>query len=126
MFAQTRPKLAAFTHLVMLASETIAEPTVEQLIAATRETYAGPLEVREDLTSFEIGETVTVHRPKTANGCSTPCQAWSKAACEEGLVLAVDSTGRRNTPIFWQRWGVDMKQRSRIYYSAVQRSRHVG
>lgn len=29
-------------------------------IAATRETYAGPLEVGEDLMSFEIGETVTV------------------------------------------------------------------
>jgi hypothetical protein len=27
-----------------------------------RETYAGPLEVGEDLTSFEIGDTVTVHR----------------------------------------------------------------
>jgi ribonuclease Z len=62
VFAQTRPKLAAFTHLVMLASETVAEPTVEELIAATRETYAGPLEVGEDLMSFEIGETVTVRR----------------------------------------------------------------
>jgi ribonuclease Z len=62
VFAQTRPKLAAFTHLVMLASETVAEPTVEELIAATRETYAGPLEIGEDLMSFEIGETVTVRR----------------------------------------------------------------
>jgi ribonuclease Z len=64
VFAQTKPKLAVFTHLVMLASETIAEPTVEELITATRETYAGPLEVGEDLTSFEIGETVTMHRLK--------------------------------------------------------------
>src|ERR1700746_3479804 len=36
--------------------------------------------------------------------------------------MAVGSTGRRNTLIFWQRWSVDMKQRRRIYYSAVQRS----
>ena len=64
VFAQTSPKLAAFTHLVMLASETVAEPTVEELIAATRETYAGPLEVGEDLMSFEIGENVTVRRLK--------------------------------------------------------------
>src|ERR1700730_11131037 len=36
--------------------------------------------------------------------------------------MAVGSTGRRNTLIFWQRWSVDMKQRRRIYYSAAQRS----
>jgi ribonuclease Z len=62
VFAQTRPKLAAFTHLVMLASETVTAPTVDELIAATRESYAGPLEVGEDLMSFEIGDTVSVRR----------------------------------------------------------------
>jgi ribonuclease Z len=62
VFRRTKPKLAAFTHLVMLASETVTAPTVEELIAATRETYAGPLEVGEDLMSFEIGETVTMQR----------------------------------------------------------------
>jgi ribonuclease Z len=62
VFTQTRPKLAAFTHLVMLASENVAAPTVEELVAATRETYAGPLEVGEDLMTFEIGETITAHR----------------------------------------------------------------
>lgn len=62
VFAQTRPKLAAFTHLVMLASETVTAPTVDELIAATRETYAGPLEVGEDLMCFEIGDTVAVRR----------------------------------------------------------------
>lgn len=62
VFAQTKPKLAAFTHLVMLASETVTAPTVDELIAATRETYAGPLQVGEDLMSFEIGETVIARR----------------------------------------------------------------
>jgi ribonuclease Z len=62
LFTQTRPKLAAFTHLVMLANETLAAPTVSELIAATRETYAGALEVGEDLMSFEIGEEVIVRR----------------------------------------------------------------
>jgi ribonuclease Z len=33
-------------------------------VAQTRETYQGPLEVGEDLTSFEIGDTVTVRRLK--------------------------------------------------------------
>ena len=62
VFARTRPKLAAFTHLVMLASPTVRAPSVDELIAATRETYRGPLEVGEDLMSFEIADAVTVRR----------------------------------------------------------------
>jgi ribonuclease Z len=65
IFAQTMPKMAAFTHLVMLASDVVPAPTIEALTAATRETYAGPLTIGEDLMSFEIGETVTVR-------CRTP------------------------------------------------------
>ncbi|MGY4623226.1 ribonuclease Z [Bradyrhizobium sp. USDA 4486] len=60
VFAQTRPKLAVFTHLVMLASDSVTAPSAGDLIAATRETYAGPLVVGEDLMSFDIGETVMV------------------------------------------------------------------
>jgi ribonuclease Z len=62
VFAQAKPKLAAFTHFVMLASEKIPPPTLDDLLAATRQTYDGPLELGEDLMSFEIGETVAVHR----------------------------------------------------------------
>ena len=62
MFARAKPKLAAYTHLVLLAGENIAAPSIEELIAQTRETYAGPLEVGEDLMSFDIGITVTVRR----------------------------------------------------------------
>jgi ribonuclease Z len=57
VFAQTQPRLAVFTHLVMLASGTVSAPTVDDLVAATRQTYSGPLEVGEDLMSFELGET---------------------------------------------------------------------
>jgi ribonuclease Z len=67
-FARTKPKLAAYTHLVFLASDRIGPATVEYLIAETRQTYAGPLEVGEDLMSFEIGETVQVRR----NKCKRP------------------------------------------------------
>jgi ribonuclease Z len=66
IFAQTRPKLAAYTHVVRIGNERFAPPTVETLIAETREKYDGPLVVGEDLMSFEIGETVTVRRPRTA------------------------------------------------------------
>jgi ribonuclease Z len=64
IFAKAKPKLAVYSHLVLLGNEKIAEPSLEDLIAATRQTYDGPLDVGEDLTSFEIGDTVTVHRFK--------------------------------------------------------------
>ncbi|MGX4803295.1 MBL fold metallo-hydrolase [Bradyrhizobium guangdongense] len=64
VFTETKPKLAAFTHLVLLASESVPAPSIDDLIAATRETYSGPLVVGEDLSNFEIGETVSVGRLK--------------------------------------------------------------
>jgi ribonuclease Z len=62
VWAQTKPKLAAYTHMSFLSNEKVPEPTLDDLVKQTRETYDGPLEVGEDLTSFEIGDTVTVHR----------------------------------------------------------------
>jgi ribonuclease Z len=62
VFAQTRPKLAAFTHVVQLAAIAVPPPTLDELVAEVRQTYDGPLEVGEDLMSFEIGDTVTVKR----------------------------------------------------------------
>src|SRR3954469_10390729 len=56
VFAQAKPKLAAYTHLVFLSNETVPEATLEDVVAQTRETYQGPLEVGEDLTAFDIGE----------------------------------------------------------------------
>jgi len=63
VFALTKPKLAAFTHIVQLGSDKIAPPTVGDMLAETRETYDGPLVAGEDLMAFEIGDTVTVRRP---------------------------------------------------------------
>src|SRR4029079_16983224 len=62
VFAQTRPKLAAFTHFVLLASATIPPPSLDDVMAETRRAYDGPLEMGEDLMSLEIGDTVTVKR----------------------------------------------------------------
>ncbi len=62
VFARTRPRLAAFTHLVLLGGDRIAPPTFDHLLAETRQTYDGPLVLGEDLMTFEIGETVTVRR----------------------------------------------------------------
>ena len=44
----------------MIASEKVPPPTVADLIAETRQTYSGPLQVGEDLMQFEIGDDVTV------------------------------------------------------------------
>jgi ribonuclease Z len=62
VFEQTKPNLAAYTHLVFLASPRIPPASVADLVAQTRQTYRGPLEVGEDLMCFEIGETIAVHR----------------------------------------------------------------
>jgi ribonuclease Z len=64
VFAQTKPKLAAYTHIVLLGDDAVPPPTVDDIVAETRKTYGSPLAVGEDLTSFEIDETITVHRHK--------------------------------------------------------------
>jgi len=62
VFTRAKPRLAAYTHLVFLASDRIAAPSVNDLIAETRKTYSGPLEVGEDLMQFEIGDEIKVCR----------------------------------------------------------------
>ena len=62
VFAQAKPKLAVYTHLVLLASERISPVTLGELVAETRQTYNGPLEIGEDLMSFEIMDKIVVQR----------------------------------------------------------------
>jgi ribonuclease Z len=63
VFSLAKPKLAVYTHLVFLASDRVPPASVDDIVAGTRETYSGPLQVGADLMSFEIGDTVTVrHR----------------------------------------------------------------
>jgi ribonuclease Z len=63
VFARVKPKLAVYTHIVLLALDSISPPpTVGDLVAQTRTTYAGPLVVGEDLMTIEVGDTVAVHR----------------------------------------------------------------
>jgi ribonuclease Z len=62
VFAQARPKLAAFTHIVRIGTDHIPPPTIEDIVAETRTTYGGPLVVGEDLMAFEIGDEVSVRR----------------------------------------------------------------
>ena len=56
VFSRARPKLAVYTHLVLVARVNMPELTAEELVAQTRETYDGPLQVGEDLMRFDIGD----------------------------------------------------------------------
>jgi ribonuclease Z len=58
VFTRAQPKLAVYTHLT-LSARPPAFPaiTVDELIAQTRETYTGPLEVGDDLMSVAIDDT---------------------------------------------------------------------
>ncbi|WP_209021325.1 MBL fold metallo-hydrolase [Paracoccus ravus] len=61
-FARVAPRLAVYTHIVMLSTQDIPEPSIDDLVAETRTTYDGPLEVGEDLMTISVGEKVTVER----------------------------------------------------------------
>jgi ribonuclease Z len=54
VFSRVKPKLAIYSHIVPAVAP--------NLVAQTRKTYSGPLEVGEDLMRIEIGEHIQVHR----------------------------------------------------------------
>jgi ribonuclease Z len=64
VFSQTKAKMAVYSHIVLLSREKFPEPTLDDVVAETRQTYSGPLVVGEDLMSFEIGDVVTMKRFK--------------------------------------------------------------
>lgn len=62
VFSDVAPSLAVYTHIVMLSTKDVAEPSLDDLIAETRKTYSGPLEVGEDLMTILIGDKIKVER----------------------------------------------------------------
>jgi ribonuclease Z len=63
VFARAHPKLAAYTHIVRLGNASNPEPSLSDIVTETRQTYAGPLVVGEDLMTFGIGaDGVAVYR----------------------------------------------------------------
>jgi len=64
VFNKTKPRLAVYTHIVQQRTASVPPPTVEEIVADTRRTYSGPLQVGEDLMSFDIAEgAVKVNAP---------------------------------------------------------------
>jgi ribonuclease Z len=63
IFARVRPRLAVYSHVVLLTTDpAFPAPAVTELVPRTRSTYSGPLEVGEDLMAIEIGREVRVRR----------------------------------------------------------------
>ena len=55
IFARTRPRMAAYSHIVAGAPPRLPEVPISTIVERTRSTYDGPLTVGEDLTRFTIG-----------------------------------------------------------------------
>jgi ribonuclease Z len=76
VFSRTKPKLAVYSHIVRPTA------TEQDLIPATRKTYAGPLELGEDLMVIVVGDKITVRRPSgPASGLSIGAQPAACASC---------------------------------------------
>lgn len=61
VFDRVRPKLAIYSHIVLLTTDpAVSAPTAEEVLTATRKTYSGPLELGEDLMTIDVGERVQV------------------------------------------------------------------
>jgi len=57
VFSRTMPRLAVYSHIIL--------PTANEqdVVPQTRKTYAGPLELGEDLMVIEVGQKIEVRRP---------------------------------------------------------------
>ena len=68
IFSLAKPKLGAYSHLVLLARGNVTALTPDELLAQTRETYDGPVVVGEDLMTFEIGKDGVAIRRRMPKG----------------------------------------------------------
>ena len=62
VFARAKPKMAAYTHFILRSTAQVPAPSLDEVMAQTRETYGGPVELGEDLMSFEIGEEIAIQK----------------------------------------------------------------
>lgn len=56
VFARAKPKMAAFTHIVLIARPKIPPPSIDEVVSQTRQTYDGPLVAGTDLMTFDISD----------------------------------------------------------------------
>ena len=70
IFAAAAPKLAVFTHMVLLGRAGYPPLKPADVVKMTQEKYHGQIVVAEDLLRLEIGETVVVQMPEKAGEIS--------------------------------------------------------
>ena len=65
VFDRVKPKLAVYTHVGLVGGPAGRAVLAGELVPRTRSTYAGPLEVGEDLMTIVIDDRVSVSRSTT-------------------------------------------------------------
>ncbi len=69
IFDKTKPRLAVYSHIVLLTSDpSIPPPTADEVLSRTKTIYKGELQMGEDLLSIEIGDKIKVYRYENATG----------------------------------------------------------
>ncbi|WJR75978.1 MBL fold metallo-hydrolase [Bradyrhizobium sp. NP1] len=63
IFAEAKPKLAVYSHIVFASLPPTQDVPEDRLVARTRTTYQGPLVVGHDLMSFVIADKVLAFGP---------------------------------------------------------------
>ena len=58
VFAAAKPKLAIYSHLILFGASD------DDVMAATRKGYSGRVEMGTDLTVIEVGDNISVRRPR--------------------------------------------------------------
>ena len=62
-FEQIKPKLAVYSHIVLLTADpSIPPPTMDEVVLRTKKIYSGELQAGEDLLSIEISDQVKVSK----------------------------------------------------------------
>lgn len=62
VFDRVKPRLAVYTHIGLVAMPARRKELADSLLPRTRQTYAGRVEVGEDLMMITVGDTVEIRR----------------------------------------------------------------
>jgi ribonuclease Z len=65
VFAEAKPRLAVYSHIILNVDPTTPPPSIADLIRETRKTYAGALEVGTDLTAIDVTKARVMSRKAT-------------------------------------------------------------
>jgi ribonuclease Z len=59
IFSQAHARMVVYNHIILLGTP---QPTLEEILSRTRTTYAGPLQIGEDLLHIDIGAAIDTYR----------------------------------------------------------------